>query len=313
MNTRYRRITEYFPPSLRGIMERAIKESGDGLQEIRIRCGKPLIVGTSNGSFAVGSGGALSPAVGGAYIISECDMKMIFQALCENSVYAYMDEIRQGFITIKGGHRVGFTGRAVTEGGKVENFRDISSVNIRISHEVIGAANYILDDVLMPDGSVCNTLIVAPPMVGKTTVLRDLTRQLSDRGIKTAVADDRGEICALYKGVPQNDVGVQTDVIENVPKAEAVTMLLRTMSPQLIITDEIATEQDCKAVMQAFGTGVAVIASTHGNSAEEIMKRENVKELLGGIGFKRIIVLAREGIGVNTRILGKVTKVGQRC
>ncbi len=309
MNAKYTWILNYFPPNLRGILEKVIKSSGDSLQEIRIRCGKPLIVSTANGSFAVDSQGSLSPAVGGAHVISECDLRLIFQAVCENSVYAFMDEIRQGFITIKGGHRVGFTGRAVTDGEKIENFRDISSINIRIAHEVIGASNYIVGDILKPDGTVYNTLIVSPPMVGKTTVLRDLARQLSDSGIKTAVADDRGEIAALFKGIPQNDVGVQTDVIENAPKAEAVTMLLRTMSPQLIITDEIAAEKDCRAIMQAFGTGVSVIASAHGSTAREIMQRENIKPLLGGIGFNRIIVLTREGMGINTRILGKVTEL----
>ena len=313
MNTKYREILRNFPPDMREILEKAMAETGENLQEIRVRCGKPLILETSTGSFAVGTQGALSPAIGGAYVVNESEIRMIFQAVCENSVYAYMDEIRQGFITIKGGHRVGFTGRAVVESDKIENFRDISSLNIRVAHEVIGAANYIIGNILEPDGKICNTLLVSPPMVGKTTVLRDLARQLSDKGIKTAVADDRGEICALFRGVPQNDVGVQTDVIENAPKAEAVTMLLRTMSPELIVTDEIATAKDCDAIMQAFGTGVSVIASTHGSSAEEILKRENIKELLGGIGFKKIIVLTRDGFGLNTRILGNVTEVEYSC
>ena len=165
MNQKYKEILKYFPPDLRGILERAMNESGDNLQEIRVRCGRPLILETSKGGFAVSTQGTLSPAMGGAYIISENDVKMIFQAVCENSVYAYMDEIRQGFITIKGGHRVGFTGRALTDGEKIENFRDISSINIRIARQVVGAANYIMDSILKPDGRVCNTLVVSPPMV----------------------------------------------------------------------------------------------------------------------------------------------------
>jgi len=146
-------------------------------------------------------------------------------------------------------------------------------------------------------------------MGGKTTVLRDLARQISDKGIKTALVDDRGELAALFKGVPQNDVGVQTDVIENAPKSEAVIMMLRSMSPQLIITDEIATKKDADAVLRCFGTGVSVIASTHGKSAQEVMQRENLKPLFGEIGFKQIIVLQKEGRGINTRVLGKVTAV----
>jgi stage III sporulation protein AA len=157
--------------------------------------------------------------------VEPSDTQRIFRAVCENSVYAFSEDIRQGFVTIRGGRRVRITGRAVMEGGRIENFREISSVNIRVAHEVIGAANYIIEDVVTP-GGIVNTLLVAPPMGGKTTVLRDLARQISDMGIKTAIADERGELAALFRGVPQNNVGVQTDVIENAPKADAAIMLL---------------------------------------------------------------------------------------
>ncbi|MBE7023302.1 MAG: stage III sporulation protein AA [Ruminococcaceae bacterium] len=303
MNTRYDEILNYFPVHMKSILEKTFETVGDNLQEVRIRSGMPLIIGTAGGNFSVLSDGMPSPAVGGAYMVTERDLKLIFQAVCENSVYAFMDEIRQGFITLKGGHRVGFTGRAVTERGRIENFREISSMNIRIAHEIIGAANYITDYILKPD-RVINTLIVSPPMGGKTTVLRDLTRQISNQGIKTALVDDRGELAALFRGVPQNDIGVQTDVIENAPKSDGIIMMLRTMSPQLVVTDEISTSSDRDALLQCFGTGVSVVASAHGSTAEEIIQREVLKPLLGGIGFEQIIVLRREGVGVNTRILG---------
>ncbi len=308
MRTRDNEILRIFPNHLRLIMERVFEIIGEGLQEIRIRSGQPLIVSTANGSFSVNAEGNLSPTVSGAYIVNSCDLRMVFQAACENSVYAFMDEIKQGFITICGGHRIGFAGRAVTEGGKIENFREISSLNIRIAGEIIGAANNIIDDVLKPWG-VVNTLLVSPPLGGKTTILRDLARQISDRGIKTGVADDRGEIAALFKGVPQNNVGIQTDVIENAPKGDGVVMLLRTMSPQLIVTDEISTEADAEALLRCFGTGVSVIASAHGSSAEEVMARKCLDSLFGGIGFRQIIVLQKEGYGVNTKIFGKVTEI----
>lgn len=307
-NTKYNEILSYFPSHLRVILERTFEMTGDALQEIRIRCNMPLIIETSNGSFAVAEDGSPSPATGGAYTVSDRDLRLVFQAVCENSIYAFMDEIRQGFITIKGGHRVGFVGRAVTEKSKIENFREISSLNIRIAHEAIGAANYIIDNILKP-GGVRNTLIVSPPMGGKTTVLRDLARQISNSGVKTALADDRGELAALFKGTPQNDVGIQTDVLENAPKAQAVVMLLRSMSPQLIVTDEIATEEDANAIMQCFGTGVSVIASAHGTAADEVMQRKPLAQLFGGMGFEQIIVLQKEGTGINTRVLGKVTVV----
>lgn len=306
MNTRYKEILGYMPYPIKDIIGKVFETLGDNLQEIRIRCGMPLIVCASNGNFSVGTDGIISPAVGGAYVVCESDLQKVFQAICENSVYAFMDDIKQGFITIKGGHRVGFSGRVVTDGKKIENFREISSLNIRIAREIIGASNYIIDSILKPAG-VVNTLIVSPPMGGKTTVLRDISRQISDRGIKTALIDERGEIAALFKGIPQNNVGIQTDVIENAPKSQGVVMMLRSMSPQLIITDEISTRDDADALMQCFGTGVSVIASTHGDSAEDVMKRENIRCLLGGIGFKQIIVLQKEGVGLNTRIFGKVT------
>ena len=306
MNARYNEILNYLPSHLKAILEKTAERVGDDLLEIRIRCGLPLIIVNSSGCFAVMEDGSVSPAVGGAYMVCEGDLRQIFHAICENSVYAYTDDIKQGFITVKGGHRIGFSGRTVTDGSRIETFREISSMNIRIAREVIGAANYIIDKVMNPAGIV-NTLIVSPPMQGKTTVLRDLARQISDKGIKTALIDDRGELAALFKGVPQNDIGVQTDVIENAPKAQGALMMLRTMSPQLLVTDEISTFEDAQALLQCFGTGVSVIASAHGNSAQEVMCRENLKPILGGIGFRQIIVLNKEGFGLNTKVFGNVT------
>ncbi len=308
MNKRLTEILNYMPEHLRRMLSVAFAEAGDSVQEIRIRNRLPLIIATQKGSFAVLPDGRISPAVGGAYIVENGDIQRVFRAICENSVYAFSEDIRQGFVTIRGGHRVGITGRASMCDGSIETFREISSLNIRIAKEIIGAANDILDKVLLPD-RIKNTLIVAPPMGGKTTVLRDLTRQISDKGIKCAIVDERGELASVYRGVPQNNVGVQTDVIENVPKALGTVMLLRTMSPQLIVTDEIATAEDCNALMQCFGTGVAVVASAHGSTSEKILAREVLKPLFGGIGFEQIIVLTKDGKDLNTRILGKVTEL----
>ncbi len=308
MNKRIAEILGYMPDHLKRMLCKTFEQSGDEIEEIRIRNRLPLIIGTQSGNFAVMPDGKISPAVGGAYIVEPTDVQRIFKAICENSVYAYSEDIRQGFITIRGGHRVGITGRTVTDGQRIENFRDISSLNIRIAREVIGAANSVVDSIVTPAGIV-NTLIVAPPMGGKTTVLRDLARQISDMGIKTGLADERGELASLFRGVPQNNVGLQTDVIENAPKAEAALMLLRTMSPQLIITDEVSTKADAQALMECFGMGVAVVASTHGKTVEEVLAREYLKPLLGGMGFKQIIMLKKEGRGINTDLIGKVTVI----
>ncbi len=308
VNTRLAEILNYVPKHIKTMLSKTFEVTSEGIQEIRIRNSSPLIIETLSGSFAVLPDGSVSPAVGGAYIIGDTDLRQIFQAVCENSVYAFVDDIRQGFITIKGGHRVGFAGRVVVNNGKIENFREISSLNIRVSREVIGAANDILDRILTP-GGVKNTLLVSPPMGGKTTILRDLARQISNSGIKTVIIDDRGELAAMYRGVPQNDVGVQTDVIENAPKAEAVVMMLRAMSPQMIVTDEISTMVDANAIKECFGTGVSVVGSTHGGSIEEVLRRETIKGLIGGNGFKQIVFLYKDGTGLNTKILSKVMEV----
>ena len=242
MDKRLTEILAYLPDQIRLMLCKTFEIVGDSVQEIRLRARLPLIIGTGNGNFFVLPGGEISQAVVNAYIVEPEDIQRIFRAVCENSVYAFSDEIRQGFVTIRGGHRVGISGRAVTNGKTIEAFRDISSLNIRVAREVIGSANCIIDYILKPNG-VKNTLIVAPPMGGKTTVLRDLSRQISNRGIKTAIADERGELAALFKGVPQNNVGLETDVLENVPKADAAIMLLRSMSPEVIITDEISTKK----------------------------------------------------------------------
>ncbi len=305
MNKNFSEILNYMPDNLKKIFQRVFSENAQIIQEIRLRSGLPLIVVTQNGNFAVLPNGEMSPALGGAYIAEPIDVQRVFRAVCENSVYAFTEDIRQGFVTIRGGHRVGITGRATVSNGKVENFREITSLNIRIAKEVLGAANPIIGNILRP-GGIVNTLLVSPPMGGKTTVLRDLTRQISNQGIKTAVIDERGEIASIFNGVPQNDVGIQTDVIENVPKKEGVIMLLRTMSPQLIVTDEISAKEDMDALGQCFGTGVSVVATTHGESIREVLKRRPFEGVLGGMGFKQIILLKKEGNGINTGITGEV-------
>lgn len=291
-------ILNYMPDNLKPMLQRTLELSAGNLEEIRFRVGRPLIISASGGNSAVKADGSLSESVNGAYEVTEADIRRIFQAICENSVYAYIDEIRQGFVTIRGGHRVGFAGRAVAPCGRVENFREISSLNFRVAREMIGAADSIMNDIYSERG-IINTLLVSPPLVGKTTMLRDIARQISDRGIKVGIADDRGEIAAMYRGIPQNDVGLQTDVLDGAPKAEAITMLLRSMAPQVIISDEISTAADAEALSQAFGTGVGVIASAHGGSFEEVMARDLLRPLFGNGGFRQVIVLSRGRNGLS--------------
>lgn len=308
MEKRIREIMGIFPENLRVLLRKGLDGIWGNLEEIRLRVNRPLIIGTSGGNFAILKDGSLSPALGGAYIVSDSDIRQVFCNLCENSVYAYEEEIRQGYITVKGGHRAGFCGKAVVRDGRTETIRDINAVNIRVAKEWIGCGSGYIDEI-MQNGRVINTLVVSPPGCGKTTLLRDLTRLISNSGMKVSVVDERGEIGACYCSVPQNDLGVQTDIIEDAPKKEAIPIMLRSMSPQVIICDEIATESDVKSIKKCFGSGVAVIASAHSGSVEEAKSNPLLKGLFGGNGFRKIIFLARNDESVSKRVVGEVIGV----
>ncbi len=290
------RITDVLPYLSAGIRSRVEKAALDEwleVEEIRIRAGAPLTLGIWGESCFVTSSGGITNHEADAYHITPEEVQSTFAAVCENSVYAYVDEIRQGFITLKGGHRVGLCGKAVTENGKIKTFREISSLNFRIAHEIIGLADGVIDNIIK--GTVVDSvLIISPPQTGKTTLLRDVTRQISNRGFKTGVVDDRGELAALYGGVPQNDIGAQSDVIDNAPKAQAILMMLRTMSPKVIISDEIACEEDVLAIRLAHGTGVSIVATTHGDDIEEVRRRKVLKPLFTDRVFKKAILLKRD-------------------
>lgn len=307
MKKRTGEILSVIPDNLKSILGKAFEQLPE-IEEIRLRTGRPLIVGTAGGNFAVLSSGNISPAIGGAYIVNEVDIKRIFSFICDNSVYAHTEEIKKGYITIRGGHRVGFSGKAVLNNNEIENIRDINSINIRIASQRLGMASEYIGNILK-NGQIVNTLVISPPCCGKTTLLRDLTRQISDSGIKVSVIDERGEIAAMYRGIPQNDVGVQTDVIEDAPKAKAIEIMLRSMSPQVIICDEIAAEEDVSALKKCFGAGVGVIASAHAGSYDEIKNRAIINSLLGKNGFKQIIVLRRNNDSISKRITGEIYEV----
>ncbi len=210
-----------------------------------------------------------------------------------------------GYITVKGGHRVGITGNSVVEKGKVVNINYIYSLNFRIAKQIIGCSTKILKYVLdIEKNSVFNTLIVSSPGAGKTTLLRDLLRKLSDgmeqikfKGITVGLVDERGEIAAMHKGVVQNEIGKRTDILDNVPKAVGMKMLIRSMSPKVISADEIGSKEDVEAINYAVCSGVKGIFTAHGGSLEEIKLNPAIKELIDRCIFERIIFLKSTGRG----------------
>jgi len=300
-------VLEYIPPRLRELLATAPRLLPDNaVQEIRFRTNRPLCVCVNGVTRYITENGGLSFDKSTGKIIAQQDVTALFQSICGHSVYAYLEEIKQGFITLKGGHRAGICGRAVVRGGVIENIKDISGINLRIAHQIIGAADGIIGKIVSRNGeraTAHSTLIISPPQCGKTTMLRDIARQCSNMGLNVAIADERGEIGACVNGAAQNDLGANTDILDGCPKAEGMTMLLRSMSPQVLVTDEIAAEADVAAVQTAMLGGVAVMASVHGASVRDIMESGRYSPLFR-FGFEYVVLLSmRNGAGTVEEII----------
>lgn len=300
----YDDLLRFFPQDGVGRVVRGALQELDGqVDEIRLRTERPLSFVSGSDVIYINCDGARigNTDLSSAYIVSRQELNGIYRAVCENSLYAYLDEIRKGFVTVRGGHRIGFAGKAICgKDGGIENFRDINSINIRIAREVKNCAKDIISRIYC-DGRVKSTLIISPPSGGKTTILRDITRSLSQSGIKVGVADDRGEISAMYHGVPQNDIGINTDVVENAEKSDAVEILQRTMSPSVIVTDEIVTEREVEAICKAAGTGISIIASIHGNGFDEVINKAVCRRLFENNIFQLLIrITGRSSAGTET-------------
>lgn len=268
------------------------------LEEIRLRADKPLVLLNYYREWFIGKDGLPSSKPSGSFIVTQEDIRDCVELMSENSIYAYQEEIRNGYITIKGGHRVGLTGRAVLDGASVKNIKDISGLNIRLSNQIFGCSAKVMGHIIKNCTDIYNTLIISPPQCGKTTILRDIARNLSNgvaeagfKGIKVAIVDERSELAACVKGIPQNDVGIRTDVLDGCPKNIGMKMMIRSMSPRVIITDEIGNEGDREAVHSVLNAGVRIITSAHGYNISELKSRREVLMLVEDKVFERYIVL----------------------
>lgn len=267
----------------------------DKLQEVRMRAGSPLFLKYQGREWAVGENGELSADWKKGYRIKKEELRETLEYLSGYSMYAYDEDMKQGYLTLPGGHRVGLAGKIVTEDGKVQCIRHISFLNVRFSHEVKGCGERVLP-YLTVNGQVCHTLIISPPGAGKTTLLRDLIRLISDGspwlpGQNVGVADERSELGGAYLGVPQNDLGMRTDLLDGCPKGLGMRMLLRSMAPQVIAVDEIGSEADFEALESVFYCGCKLLATVHGNNLEDVKKKPLISRLIHERMFERYVIL----------------------
>lgn len=279
-------ILHYLKGNVYSVVSQIPEFMFDDIQEIRLRMNKPLSVMCSFKPSYITPNGNLTCNPANTVTITEQELNKCFEAVCQYSVHSFKREICEGFVTLKGGHRVGLCGTTVIHNGSIENIKNISSLNFRISHQVKGCAEKLYKEIFSV--GLCNVLIAGAPMSGKTTLLRDLTRLLGSN-YKTSVIDERGEIAAVWNGIPQNDVGINTDVFDCYPKADGISAAVRVMSPQIIVCDEIGGEADMNAVKYASYCGVYVVATIHANDITELTKRT------GTDVFDKIVFLSDKG------------------
>lgn len=281
----YRQAAQVLPRRLRQEALGLPQEEQERAEELRLRAGWPMTAVLPEGERPVG-GPPVEPE----------ELEQLVEIASRASVHAVLEQIRRGYLTVAGGHRIGLCGTAVMEGGGIHALRSLSSANLRIARQVPGAARPVLG-ALCPGGRLESTLILAPPGQGKTTLLRDIIRRVSEGEgclpLRVAVADERGEVAALYGGRPQLDVGRRTDVAEGCPKDQGLMLLLRAMNPQVLAVDEITAPEDAAALRTAAGCGVTLLATAHGAGREDLTRRPLYRGLLEEGMFRRLVEITR--------------------
>ena len=266
-------------------MQEAMQLSQERMQqveEVRLRCGNRLSVVCLNRELEIGK-----EAIG----VSE--LRDLLSRAARYSVQSYQEDLSRGFLPLEGGHRLGLCGTIARNNGEIVGYRTVSSACIRIAREIPGAATALYQQ-LAGEGYCKSALLVAPPGLGKTTLLRDLIRCCSFAGLRVGVVDERSELAALYNGKPQFELGSCVDVIEGADKSEAAMRLIRTMSPQVLAMDEITEERDLRTVQTAMHCGVTVLATAHGINGAELLRKPLFRELLEQKVFDCLVVIRRK-------------------
>lgn len=281
------KVIPYLPNAISDQLEHVPHDILRNMEELRIRINRPIeIIANREVQYL-------------PYVVQTTDAEHFINKISQHSLYALEEELKKGYITIEGGHRVGLAGRVILNEGSVKAIRDISSFNIRIAREKIGVANRWVPYVYR--GRWKNTMIIGPPQTGKTTLLRDFARIIStgnpDENIlskKVGIIDERSEIAGCVGGVPQLTFGVRVDVMDGCPKAEGMMMMIRSMSPDVLIVDEIGRKEDTEAILEAVHAGIRLFMTTHGESYEDLLKRPTLQPILEQKIFERYIELRRD-------------------
>ncbi len=280
--SRYDGVLPLLPYGLRERLRSVSSADRKRTEEIRLRLGHAPSIVMPDGEISIGG-----------EVVARRDLDGVLDLVTRVSAHSVQSSMAQGFVTARGGYRVGICGTIVLSDGVMTGYRTISSVAVRISRGIVGAADNVIKEIA-PDGKICSTLIISPPGVGKTTLLRDVVRYISDTGTRVAIADERGEIAALCDGVPQMDVGTHTDVLDACPKAHGVMLLLRAMNPEVIAVDEITAPEDITAALGAANCGVKLLATAHANGLPDLKLRALYRGLFEAGVFEKAVIISKK-------------------
>lgn len=305
----FNNVLEFLSLDVRNILKSIPGSYKSRIEEIRLRNGCPLSIYLDGMDYFVTEDSKLLDNTKYSYIVEEKDILNTFFLITNHSVYAFMEDIKKGYLTVTGGHRVGLGGKVIYDKDGIENINSISSLNIRIARQKKGISNSLIPYFLDSDNNLLNTLIISPPQCGKTTLLRDIVRNLSDgfnlnKGFKISLIDERSEIAGLYNGLPQMDVGIRTDVLDGCMKSDGIMMVIRAMSPDIIAVDEIGGSDEIQAIYEALKAGIKLIATIHGNGLDDIRHRLNMSSIIKEKVFQRFVILDRsKGVGTIKHII----------
>ncbi|PHS36626.1 MAG: stage III sporulation protein AA [Alkaliphilus sp.] len=292
-------LENYLCPEIRKLIKLIPDNIKETIEEIRLRVNKPLMILGNNEDYYVNCNGVLSTKLDRSFYVSQKNIDTTLQFVSNYSIYAIEEELKRGYITITGGHRVGVVGKTIFDLHGIRTIKYVNGLNIRVSREKRGVAKVVIKYLVDRKGYFLNTLIVSPPQCGKTTLLRDIIRSISNgnekngiKGAKVGVVDERSEIAGCFQGIPQNDLGIRTDILDCCRKADGIMMLIRSMSPQVIATDEVGKEDDYLAIEEALTAGIKLISTVHGKTIEDVYSKKVIGKLVKNKVFERIIVLS---------------------